>query len=144
VKRGQDVFHPLEQNGYAVFQAKCASCHTEPLFTDFSYRNIGLPIDNDLKDFGRMRVTGNRSDSLKFRVPSLRNVAATSYYTHDGRIDVFRNVIKHYQNGIQHSSTVDPSLANGIQMTQLEEDYLVIFLRTLTDSSFINNPRFRK
>jgi cytochrome c peroxidase len=53
-------------------------------------------------------------------------------------------MIRHYQNGIHQSSTVDPSLANGIQMTQLEEDYLVIFLRTLTDSSFINNPRFRK
>ncbi len=144
VKRGEDSFHPLEQNGYAIFQAKCASCHKEPLFTDFSYRNIGLPIDNMLNDMGRMQVTGNRSDSLKFRVPSLRNVAATSYYTHDGRYDLFRQVVRHYRSSIQQGPTLDPSLINGIPMSQLEEDQLVIFLRTLTDSSFINNPRFRQ
>jgi cytochrome c peroxidase len=143
VKRGEDAFHPLEQNGYAVFLAKCGSCHKEPLFTDLSYRNIGLPLDSSLNDFGRMRVSGNRADSLKFRVPSLRNIAATSYYTHDGRIAIFREVLKHYRNGVQQSATLDPQLSNGIPMTQLEEDYLVIFLRTLTDSSFINNPRFR-
>jgi cytochrome c peroxidase len=144
VKRGEDSFHPLEQSGYAVFQSKCASCHKEPLFTDFSYRNIGLPVDNSLQDHGRMKVTGDKSDSLKFRVASLRNVAATSYYTHDGRYSIFRQVIRHYRNGVQQSATLDPSSINGIQMTQAEEDQLVFFLRTLTDSAFINNPRFRQ
>lgn len=144
VKRGEANFHPLEQSGYAVFQAKCASCHKEPLFTDLSYRNIGLPVDNTLPDHGRMRVTGDKNDSLKFRVPTLRNIAATSYYTHDGRYSTFRQVIRHYRNGIQQSATLDPLLTNGIQMTQAEEDELVFFLRTLTDSTFVNNPRFRQ
>jgi len=144
VKRAEDSFHPLEQSGYAVFQAKCGNCHKEPLFTDFSYRNIGLPLDNSLQDYGRMSFTGDKNDSLKFRVPSLRNVAATSYYTHDGRYSLFRQVIRHYRMGVQPGATLDPSLVNGIPMTQEEEDQLVFFLRTLTDSSFINNPRFRQ
>ena len=144
VLRNEDSFHPLEQEGYVIFQAKCAGCHKEPLFTDLSYRNIGLRADNSLQDHGRMRVTGQPSDSLRFRVPSLRNVAATSYYTHDGRFSMFRQVLGHYRNGVQQSPTLDPLLLNGIAMTQAEEDRLVIFLRTLTDSSFISNPRFRQ
>ena len=144
VLQGQGSFTVQEQNGYGVFRDKCASCHSEPLFTDFSFRNIGLEIDNDLKDYGRMKITGNKADSLKFRVPSLRNIEFTSYYTHDGRISLPRIMIRHYRNGINQSPTLDPSLVNGISITDSEEDDLVSFLRTLSDSSFLNNPLFRE
>ena len=142
MKKGQESFTAEEQNGYAVFQAKCASCHTEPLFTDFSFRNTGLPIDNMLQDYGRMRVTGNSADSLKFRVPSLRNLNFSSYYGHDGRFSFFRMMIQHYRNGVVPGPTVDPLVANGIPLTTLEENNLVFFLRTLSDSSFIMNTRY--
>jgi cytochrome c peroxidase len=144
VKRGEDQFSPEEQMGYAVFQAKCSTCHKEPLFTDFSYRNIGLPIDPSLNDYGRFKVTGNPADSFKFRTPSLRNNDFTSYYTHDGRFSLPRNVIQHYRSGIVPSSTLDPILIGGMTLTNTEENNLVFFLRTLSDSAFLNNSRFKE
>jgi cytochrome c peroxidase len=143
VMQGQLSFTAQEQNGYTVFQSKCAGCHAGTLFTDLSFRNIGLEVDPGLNDFGRMRVTGNRFDSIKFRVPSLRNLDFTSYYFHDGRTNFPRNVLKFYESGVNQSATLDPSLTNGISLTQAEEDNLIEFLRALSDSSFLNNPRFR-
>lgn len=144
VKRGEAAFTMQEQSGYTVFQAKCATCHKEPLFTDFSYRNNGLPLDAGLNDHGRMRVTGNAGDDLKFRVPTLRNAEFTSYYGHDGRFSFPRSMIRHYRTGIVQSPTLDPLLTNGIQLTNAEEDALVVFIGTLSDSTFLNNPRFQE
>lgn len=144
VKRGEAVFTAQEQQGYAVFQAKCATCHTEPLFTDFSYRNNGLALDPFLDDHGRRRVTGSAADDLKFRVPTLRNAELTSYYGHDGRMSIFRSMIRHYRSSVVQSPTLDPLLTNGIQMTNAEEDALVVFIRTLSDSAFLNDPRFKE
>jgi cytochrome c peroxidase len=142
VKRGEAQFSAQEAAGYTVFQAKCASCHTEPLFTDFSYRNIGLPLDQHLEDYGRMRVTGKPQDSLRFRVASLRNLAVTSHYMHDGRFSMMGVVVEHYRKGVAPSPTLDPQLAGGISMTDAEAFNLVQFLYTLTDSTFLNNKRF--
>ena len=114
VKRGETTFSVQEQDGYTVFQSRCASCHAEPLFTDFSFRNTGLAVDPLLKDYGRMRVTGNPADSLKFRTPSLRNLELTSYYGHDGRFTLPRDMIHHYETGVQAGPTTDPALAGGI------------------------------
>lgn len=144
MKRGEATFNSQEQDGYATFQAKCATCHKEPLFTDFSYRNNGLALDSSLNDHGRMRVTGSSGDDLKFRVPTLRNCDLTSYYGHDGRYSFFRIMIEHYRDGVLvKSPTLDPLLANGITISSTEEDNLVAFIRTLTDSTFLNNPRWR-
>src|SRR5439155_23131193 len=126
--QGQTGFTVQEQSGYTIFQAKCAACHKGILFTDFSFRNIGLEVDPGLNDYGRMRVTANRADSLKFRVPDLRNLEFTSYYMHDGRINFPRNVLKFYETGVNQSPTLDPLLTNGIQLSQSEEDDLVEFL----------------
>jgi cytochrome c peroxidase len=144
VVRGESSYTPEEQSGYSLFKQKCASCHTEPLFTDFSFRNAGLKIDPLLNDAGRMSITGRPEDSLKFRVPSLRNVEFTSYYTHDGRLSLPRHMLWHYRSGIQSSATLDPMLAGGINLTTTEENNLVAFMRTLSDSSFLNNPKNRE
>jgi cytochrome c peroxidase len=142
VLKGQASFTAQEQNGYALFKSNCNTCHTEPLFSDFSYRNIGLPLNPFLKDFGRMRITNNNADSLKFRVPSLRNVSLTSTYTHDGRMGTLRNMINHYRSGIAQSTTLDPLLVNGISLNDTQVDALIAFLKTLSDSSYLTNPRF--
>jgi cytochrome c peroxidase len=144
VKRGEASFSAQEQSGYAVFQNKCNTCHTEPLFTDFSFRNIGFEIDPFLNDLGRMRVTRDPKDSLKFRVPSLRNVDLTSYYLHDGRLSAMRMMLEHYRSGINQSPTLDPLLTNDITLTDTEENDIIAFLRTLSDSSYVNNPRYRE
>lgn len=142
VKKGKAVFIPFEQRGYDLYKIKCAGCHPEPLFTDFSYRNIGLPVDTFLNDDGRMRITNNKADSLKFKVPSLRNVDLTAPYMHDGRFWFLEQAINHYRKGIQKSATLDSSLAKGIPLSDIEVTYLVSFLRTLTDSTLIKDPRF--
>ena len=144
VKRGESSFTAEEGQGYALFMNHCASCHKEPLFTDFSFRNTGVEVDPGLRDYGRMRVTGLAADSLKFRVPGLRNLEFTSYYLHDGRVSLPRHVIQHYRFGINQGPTLDPLLINGISLTNTEENQLVAFLRTLSDSSFLNNPRFKE
>lgn len=142
VKRGEDTFETFEQHGYQVFKSKCNSCHTEPLFTDNSFHNNGLPLNNYLCDVGRMRITNDRKDSLKFKVPSLRNVARTQPYMHDGRFYSLDQVIEHYRTGIQMSPTLDTLLKNKLAMTDLEKRDLKYFLWTLTDTSFLKDPRF--
>ena len=142
VKSGQASFNASEQNGYDLFQAKCSSCHAEPLFTDLSYRNVGLALDPYHLDFGRMRVTQNAADSLKFKVPSLRNVALTAYYTHDGRFEAISEMLDHYSGGVINGPTTDPLVRDQIPLTSLEKFYLQEFLFTLTDSAFVNDPRF--
>lgn len=144
VKNGQAVFNSFEQAGYSTFQTKCASCHKEPLFTDFGYRNNGLVINNTINDYGRMRITGKKEDSLKFKVPSLRNVALTSPYMHDGRFYSFDAVFFHYENDIQIGPTLDTLLKNKIPLTAIEKNNLKAFLRTLTDSTFIKDKRFEQ
>ncbi|HRE50993.1 MAG TPA: cytochrome-c peroxidase [Flavitalea sp.] len=142
VKKGLAVFNVSEQEGYRIFQAKCASCHTEPLFTDLSFRNTGLELNTYLMDYGRMEITNNPADSLKFKVPSLRNVALTGPYGHDGRFTGLSQAINHYAEGVAPSATLDPALTNGIPLDDVETFYLREFLFTLTDSSFIGNKRF--
>ncbi|MBM3416189.1 MAG: cytochrome-c peroxidase [Bacteroidetes bacterium] len=143
VKRGEAGFTTQELNGYNIYKASCATCHPEPLFTDYSYRNIGLPVDNFLDDFGRMRITGKKEDSLKFKVPTLRNCNISSNYMHDGRFNTLQQCINHYRNGVQQSATLDPLLANGITLTNAEINDLFQFLKTLTDSTFLRDTRFQ-
>lgn len=142
VKRGDVSFNPYEKKGYEIFREKCARCHQEPLFTDFSYRNTGLEVDTTLNDYGRMRITGRKEDSIRFRVPSLRNVFLTFPYGHDGRFRTISDVLEHYNSGIQQSATLDPDLKNGIPITPDDRFYLIYFLETLTDSSFTKNPLY--
>jgi cytochrome c peroxidase len=142
VKRGEAHFNQYEQKGYEIFQQKCARCHQEPLFTDFSYRNTGMKTDSTLNDYGRMRITGRKEDSLKFRVPSLRNVFLTFPYGHDGRFTTISEVLEHYNSGIVQSSTLDSSLRKGIPISNSERIFLISFLGTLTDSIFIKNPLY--
>lgn len=140
-KKGQASFTALEENGYQVFLAHCTTCHPPPMFTDYSFRNIGLPVDAFLNDYGRMRVTHDPADSLKFKVPTLRNVYISSNYMHDGRFGTLAQCLDHYRAGVQASSSLDPSLVNGIPMTDAEAINLGLFLRTLTDSSILTDRR---
>lgn len=143
VQRGEATFTYSEQNGYNLFKAKCAACHKEPLFTDNSFRNNGMDINPYLNDIGRMRITGNMSDMLKFKVPSLRNVMVTFPYMHDGRFYSLGAVIDHYRTGIITTlPTLDSLLVNRIAITDREKNDLIYFLGTLTDTAMTKNPRF--
>ena len=142
VMRGTDSFNLPEKLGYTIFKSKCSSCHTEPLFTDFSYRNTGMPLEPFLQDMGRMTITQDPADSLKFKVPSLRNVMVTFPYGHDGRFFSLSNVFEHYRNNMQVMGNTDALLKNKIPLSNYEIGQLKAFLQTLTDSVFLQNPRF--
>lgn len=142
VKAGRDSFSLPERLGYAIFQKKCSSCHREPLFTDNSYRNTGMTLDTTLGDLGRMRITGDPSDSLKFKVPSLRNVAITHPYGHDGRFFTLLNVFEHYRKNMVATPLTDSLLQHRLPLSNFEIGQLTAFLYTLTDTSFLKNPLF--
>lgn len=144
VMAAKDRFNVNEEAGYAIFQQKCSSCHTEPLFTDLQYRNNGLPVNPDLLDYGRMRITVNSADSLKFKVPSLRNIAVSYPYMHDGRFNDLANVLEHYNSGVVDGPTTDPLVKNKIPLSATEKGLLTEFLKTLTDSSYLYNPAFQE
>jgi cytochrome c peroxidase len=134
-----------EIQGYALFRRKCSSCHTEPLFTDHSYRNNGLDVQSG--DPGRGRITHKAGDEGKFRVPSLRNVELTAPYMHDGRFATLEEVLAHYANGVKNNVHLDAQLKHdgtmGIALPGSDQRMIIAFLKTLTDRQFINNTSFQ-
>lgn len=141
VKLNTAVFTTAEQQGYKVFQQKCSSCHMEPLFTDHSFRNNGIG-PGPANDEGRGPITLNATDKYKFKVPSLRNLAYTAPYMHDGRFYSLDAVLSHYTSEVKDMPTLDPLLKNGISLTQEEKTQIKIFLNTLNDKTFITDKRF--
>ena len=145
VKRGETTFTVSEELGYKTFVANCSSCHKEPLFTDNSFRNNGLSMNEKLRDLGRMTITGNAADSLKFKVPSLRNISLTFPYMHDGRLITLGKVIDHYRTGIDITQpTLDTLLKKRIAISNQEKVDLISFLQTLKDEKMIQDPRFQQ
>ncbi|MDA3616582.1 cytochrome-c peroxidase [Polluticaenibacter yanchengensis] len=138
-KLGNTQFTDEEAAGYKLVQQKCGSCHAEPLFTDNSFRNNGIGTGlND--DPGRYEATLNETDRYKFKVPSLRNLAYTAPYMHDGRYYRLDAVLAHYNSTVQHTPNLDPVLINGgIPMTAQEQQQILAFLNTLNDKNFISD-----
>lgn len=132
--RGAENFTAQEANGLRIFRENCAGCHAEPFFTNFGFEKNGLPMDTVLRDVGRMRVTGALADSLKFKVPTLRNIEFSQPYMHDGRFQKLRDVLNHYAQ--------TTALARKIELLPAEKTDLTAFLLTLTDRSFLLNPAF--
>lgn len=142
VKRGEASFTDAEAKGYTLFQKNCSSCHTEPLFTNGEYENNGLMVDETLNDIGRMKITHHPVDSLKFKVPTLRNIQYSAPYMHDGRFKTLSQVLNNYIMGIQQSPTLNPILKKGIYITTEQKAELIAFLYTLSDTAFIHDPAF--
>lgn len=141
-------FSALEFKGKLLFEEKCSSCHAGLFFTDFQYHNNGLdsifPTDPEAVGKGRARITLKEEDMGKFKTPTLRNIALTAPYMHDGRFGNLYEVMKHYSKGIKYAETLDSLLINeegqlGIHLEESEQQALIAFLQTLTDSSFITN-----
>lgn len=138
---GKASFSSEELAGLQLFRTHCESCHQEPLFTDYSFRNNGLDSDFT-RDKGRYEITLNPDDMGKFKVPTLRNITFTYPYMHDGRFINLDQVLNHYSSGIVASATLDEQLQNGIPLTQEEKNQIKAFLETLTDYDLINNLEF--
>ncbi len=142
------------RNGELLFFSEggdCFHCHnnSKHLFTTNTFSNNGLDYAETLDDFqdkGLGKVTGNPEDNGKFRIPTLRNIALTGPYMHDGRFETLEEVIEHYSTGIQNSPNIDPIITskfpNGLQLTATEKEMILAFLHSLTDTTFINNPDY--
>lgn len=149
-KAGKDNFSNDEKAGLTLFNEKgCASCHPEPLFTDESFKSNGLPTDffRNFVDFGRFRITELNEDKYKFKVPSLRNIAYTFPYMHDGRFNSLEDVLDHYADGgMADLENLDPifkkNTKRGIALTSKEKSQIIAFLKTLTDEEYLKNKRF--
>jgi cytochrome c peroxidase len=137
-----------EFDGFRFFFTEigeCFHCHDPFQLSDRSFRDIGL--DADPPDTGRYEVTGSSTDIGKFKVPTLRNVAVTAPYMHDGRFVTLEEVLEHYSAGGNHASPnldpfLDPRSLNGRNMTAEQKQAIIAFLHMLTDSTFISNPDF--
>ncbi len=165
--RGEAQLNDAEKRGFELFMteydprreqygADCFHCHGGALFQSQTFANNGLDPDPsstklfDVRakvlsgefDSGRHRVTGRDADRGKFSTPSLRNIALTAPYMHDGRFATLEQAVAHYSTGVQRTATLDPNLAKhpdgGLHLSAEDQRALVAFLRTLTDEKFLN------
>jgi cytochrome c peroxidase len=130
-RRGMDIF-----NGE---RGECFHCHVGFNFTNNGFRNNNLYAQYE--DIGRARVTELDSDIGKFKVPTLRNVALTAPYMHDGSLATLEDVVEHYSSGGHESETSDPTI-RPLNLTADEKRDLVAFLTALTDETLAINPRY--
>lgn len=137
-----DQLSPEAVRGMELFfsdRLACARCHPAPFFTDFDFHNIGLYARYD--DTGRERVTYNPEDSGKFRTPTLRNIALTAPYMHDGSLESLEDVVTFYSEGGVGHRIQDPAI-RPLNLTGAEQRDLVAFLHSLTDWNFVQNHTF--
>lgn len=149
--RGEEQLSDLEKRGFELFMTEreprlgslggdCFHCHGGPLFTDHQFRNNGLPIEDT--DLGRFLATKASLDRGAFSTPSLRNIALTAPYMHDGRFATLEQVLDHYSEGLHYTATLDPNLAKhpggGLQLSPEDKEALIAFLKTLTDTQFVS------
>ena len=143
------TFTALELDGFLLFERKagCSNCHLTRapdnhlasglrLFTDLSFHNLGIGFAaGRFADPGRYRVTGVQGDLGAFRTPSLRNVAVTAPYMHDGSLATLEDVIDFYDAGGRPNPFLSPFI-RPLYLADYEKAALVAFLRTLTDQQF--------
>ena len=170
-------FSAMERLGNDLFHSatlQCSSCHNGSNFSapdfpggeygdggsSFTIDEHGNVIDIDPNNFGEGGPAGTTNIGLdlvtkdegrrdgNFRIPSLRNIALTAPYMHDGRFNTLAEVVEHYDNGVQAHPALDDKFKNPdgtikrLNLTSVEKKALVAFLHTLTDESLITDERF--
>lgn len=122
---------PDARRGFRLFvgRANCGVCHTIPLFTDHQFHNTGISWGS--ADRGRFGVTGDEADRGRFKTPSLRNVAETAPYMHDGSLATLEDVIEHYDRGGTSNPELDEEIS-ALNLSTAEKRQLIAFLESLT------------
>ncbi|GAB3829227.1 cytochrome-c peroxidase [Pontibacter rugosus] len=142
-----------ELKGFVLFQQHCGSCHTSDFFTDQDYHNNGLDVlyseDDERLAWGRGRISQQAGDIGKYKTPTLRNIALTAPYMHDGRFATLEQVLVHYRTGVKPSPSLAPQLQQpngqfGLPITAAEQEKIILFLHTLTDEEFTQSKAFAK
>lgn len=131
-KRGMDLFFSNKTN--------CTDCHGGFDFTNYSFQNNGLYEVYD--DIGRMLLTNDSAEFGRFKTPTLRNIEFTGPYMHDGSMASLEQIVEHYNSGgadfPNKSSEIVP-----LNLTTQEKADLVAFLKSLSDLSFMVDPRWK-
>lgn len=157
--RGHDLFFTHPDASVPIRGGNCGDCHSNFLTSGFNtgfdgFHNNGLDSDENLEE-GLMRVTGNPADKGKFKAPTLRNIALTAPYMHDGRFNTLEEVLDHYNEHIQLSETLDPLILDAsneaivpggpvlLKLTDQEKEDIIAFLQTLTDQDFTTDEKFK-
>ena len=152
--RREVYLSPDEYDGFVLMNdqsmANCLHCHptdANALATTGKFSNNGLQkarISSDFSDKGRFLQTQRDEDLGLFKIPSLRNIAVTAPYMHDGRFETLEEVIDFYSEGVNLSHNIDSKMTTahvgGVQLTSEEKRKIICFLNTLTDSTFLTNP----
>lgn len=143
---GMDIYFRGRKGG------TCLYCHGTPQIVNDEAKNNGLELN--YSDNGKGEITGRASDNALFKVPTLRNIAKTAPYMHDGRFETLMDVVNHYSDGVQDHpnlnvrlTTLDDGLPGRgdvlkLRLTQEEKEALVAFLHTLTDESILTDEKF--
>lgn len=157
-KLGFELFFTHPEPSIALRGGNCGDCHVNVLTSGVNdgfdgFKNNGLSDDNGLEE-GLALTTGLPSDRGKFKIPSLRNIALTAPYMHDGRFSTLEEVLDHYNEHVKRSETLDPLIIEAsnektvpgqdikLHLTNDEKEAIISFLHTLTDNDFINNEAF--
>lgn len=133
----KNALNETQKRGLALFRSDtvgCAKCHKEPLFFDDTWHNIGL--EEKFEDYGRGRVTLDSADFGKFKTPTLRNVAVTAPYMHNGSIATLQEVVFFYAGGGVFSPNKS-ALIHKINLNNQQQKDLIAFLEALTDDYFV-------
>lgn len=155
---GNETLTPSEDRGRELFfgeynyffpdssGADCSHCHSGLNFGPGRFANNGLTPFTENPDIGLESVTGKPTDRSKFKIVSLRNIALTAPYMHDGRFATLEEVIDHYNSGLFNSPTLDftlqQTLQTGLRLTAQNKADLKAFLLTLTDDDLLTNPNY--
>jgi cytochrome c peroxidase len=156
VIKGESYLTSDEYEGFVLIndqtKGDCLHCHTtdaDALGTTAKFSNNGLEASlkpSDYIDKGKAEITGLEKDVGLFKIPSLRNIAVTSPYMHDGRFQTLEEVLNFYSEGVNNSYNIDSKMEfahqGGVQLTKNEQEKIIAFLKTLTDSTFLTNPEY--
>ncbi len=145
--RYEGTLSAQETSGMNIFLTEagdCFHCHALPLMTDNAFHNIGLDSTFNGSDVGRFAVTGNPADLGAFKTPTLRNIALTAPYMHDGRLQTLVEVLDFYSGGVHHSPSLDPIMTKPgtgltLGLSPQQKADLHAFLLTLTDAQFLSD-----
>jgi cytochrome c peroxidase len=155
---GRKLFMAHPDTKVSLRGGNCIDCHSQFLTSGFSTRldgfaNNGLDDEEHLQP-GLQSVTGDPAHRGMFKVPTLRNIALTAPYMHDGRFATLEEVLRHYNGGIRRSNTLSPLIAEAdnqgessqegisLHLTDAEQAAIIAFLHTLTDNGFVTAERF--
>lgn len=142
---GADSLFFVEDVPLGTLHPGCGHCHNAPSFGDNRFKNNGIEDIRNLDDFpdkGFGAISSSRFDNGKFRTPTLRNIALTAPYMHDGRFATLEEVIDEYAAGGHGVENEDPNIT-GFSLDDRQKEALLAFLNSLTDETLISDPRYK-